>query len=118
MYYGLRYPKTHQEMKANLDGYSRAGRSPKNLPCSWDDAYIRAERSWKNFRDKQYKVVNKFDISKKDSTKYGKHMSRRDHFWREHRRCSNQRWRCKYCIKNDIWDDILLRMIRENRRMR
>jgi len=111
----LRYPKTHQEMKANLEEYGRARRNFKNLPCSWDDASVLFQKSWKKFRDNQYKVINKFEVKKKDSLKYGRHMSRRDHFHKEHIRCYLQSKRCNFCIKNDIWDDILIYEIRSEK---
>jgi hypothetical protein len=60
----MRYPRTQQERKANLDRkWNRAKRNPCNLPTSYDDIWVRRERSWKENKKKakQYgvKAVNK-----------------------------------------------------------
>ena len=102
----LRHPRTTQERRASLDGYCRPRRNIHNLPSAWEDIprgdlY---DRCWKRFRKTQYKAINKFSKPKKDSSKYALSMSKREHFFLDHKWCSYGWKRCKYCIKNKIWE--------------
>lgn len=110
----LRNPRTTQERRANQDGYCRGRRSPHRLPSSWDDILVQTERSWKRTRKTQYKV--KSIKVKKDSSRYAEHMSRRDHFWLNHKNCSWHRRRCNYCIKHGIWDEYEKQLRRRQRK--
>ena len=103
----LRHPKTTQERRANQDGYARKKRCLHHLPSAWDDIGRSdwRDRSWKRHRKTQYKVVDKFERKKKDSSKYAKSMAKRDHFCLDHKRCSWKWGRCAYCIKHGIWNE-------------
>jgi hypothetical protein len=48
--------RTTQELRNWDEQYGRAARSPARLPNSYDDQMVRLERSWKSFRDHQWKV--------------------------------------------------------------
>lgn len=102
-----RHPKTHQERKANIEGFCRAKRSVRMLPSVYDDIPKSDDgRNWKQFRKTQYKTVDMFESHpKRSSRKFGMHMSRRDHFHLEHRWCKGKYRRCNYCWKNGIWED-------------
>lgn len=115
MAYWLRRPRTTQEKRRYEKGFSRPARNLRNLPDAWDDIPRSncEERCWKHYRKTQYKVVA--DKIKKDSSRYGLHMSWRDHFHLEHRMCFLSFHRCKYCIKNNIWDDKKTRRAWEKR---
>jgi hypothetical protein len=114
----LRHPKTTQERRASFDGYCRAKRNFSNLPDAWDDFWRYGYRCWKRYRKTQYKTVDKFNRKKKDSSKYAKAMAKREHFHLEHKRCSYKRFRCSYCIKNDVWKEYDAYIRREQRRYR
>lgn len=108
-YAGFRNPQTQQERKQHqeewVDGYYipiRGKRKSSRLPNSWDDIQKDVDNCWKNFRKTQYKV--KSNKPKKDSTKYAASMSKRDHFYLEHRRCNWKERRCSYCAKNKCWE--------------
>jgi hypothetical protein len=54
-WYGLwRFPKTHQERKANQDWPVRAKRRPANLADVRDEHLKGQSRCWKNYRRTQY----------------------------------------------------------------
>lgn len=108
----FRNPKTTQERRNNqnewVDDYFmpiRGSRKPRRLVDAWDDIYIHHDICWKSFRRTQYKVVNKFDVPKKDSSKFSESMKKRDHFHLNHRGCQWKNSRCKNCFKSGIWDD-------------
>ena len=94
----LRHPHTQQERRENWE-YVRPKR--RRLPTAWDDFFKPEDRCWKRYRKTQYRVKDR--KPKKNSRRYGKAMSRRDHFHYEHRRCSWSRNRCDYCIRHDVW---------------
>lgn len=99
---------TTQERRVNQDnwdGQIRVRGRRRQLPSAWDDIHRNDydDRNWKRHRRTQYKI--RTGNSKKDSTVYGRSMAKRDHFHREHRACCNERRRCKWCWKNNIWDD-------------
>ena len=102
----LRHPKTAQERRASQSGYCRAKRNLYNLPDAWDDILRKDiyDRCWKRYRRTQYKVVNKFQVNKKNSSHFSKSMVKRDHFHFNHKHCHWHRARCTYCIKYHIWD--------------
>jgi len=116
----FRHPKTTQEIRNNedewVDGYFIPIRGHrKNLPTLYDDYPVDHEdRCWKNFRDKQYNTVNKFDTTKLDSSNYSNSMKNRDHLLFEHRWCKCKSRRCNYCIKHNLWN----RIDKEYRRIR
>jgi len=99
----FRHPKTLNEKKANQDWPVRGRRMSKRLPHFWDDIWNRTTRCWKKTRKTQYRV--KSVKPKKDSTRYGKSMAKRDHFYKEHKACRYERRRCTYCIKHGCWDE-------------
>lgn len=57
----LRYPKTTQEIRANLQNpYARAKR--RNLPTAYDDQFIRRQKSWKyHGRKHQYRSESNYE---------------------------------------------------------
>lgn len=56
-YVFMRYPRTTQERKANLDKYDTMIRGKRrNLPTAYDDIFVRPQKSWKSTgRRKQYR---------------------------------------------------------------
>lgn len=56
----LRYPKTTQEIKENLDKFDTKIRGKRrNLPTAYDDQFVRHQKSWKYLRRKtQYRDNN------------------------------------------------------------
>jgi len=99
----FRHPRTTQERRASQGSFCRARRNLHNLISAWDDISRHLNKCWKSFRKTQYKTKN--ICSKKDSTKYGQSMSKRDHFYLEHSQCYLKSKRCNYCRKMNIWKD-------------
>ena len=94
-----RHPRTQQERRENWE-YARPRR--RLLPTAWDDFFKYGVTCWKKYRKTQYRVKTGHH---KDSRQYGLSMAKRDHFHYEHRRCSWDRNRCKYCVKYGLWDE-------------
>ena len=99
----FRHPKTLNEKKANQNWEVRGRRMSKRLPSAWDDVWSKGTRCWKKTRKTQYRV--KSIKPKKNSSKFGKSMAKRDHFHADHRWCRNKRNRCAYCVKHGFWDE-------------
>jgi len=76
----------------------RYRRSIRALPDSWDDISAISYNGWKHHRKTQYRIKN--EKPKKDSTRYGLHMSRRGHGWTQHRHCYISP--CNYCKRRGI----------------
>ena len=114
----LRHPKTTQERRASLSGYGRSKRIFSNLPSAWDDLWRKdcEDRRWKRSRKTQYQMIDKFPIQKKNSNKYALSMAKRDRFHLDHKLCHWEKARCKYCIKNHIWDKYDKYMNRKRRK--
>ena len=99
-YCALRRPRTTQEARAWYSGLDEIGeppcrklRSASLLPNAWDDIVRSSQRCWKIYRKNQYGVVSKFLVIKKDSSHYGRSMSRRNHWHLK----PKSRWRwCGY----------------------
>ena len=55
-----RRPRTTRERRDSLysDGYCRSKRNFSNLPNTWDDITRTIQRTWKKYREHQYKVKN------------------------------------------------------------
>ena len=51
----LRRPRTRRDLRLSFVGAPRAKRNAANLVTSWDDIERSRERSWKRYRDTQYR---------------------------------------------------------------
>jgi len=105
-----RHPKTSQERKHHQSEWEddifvpiRGARKTRNLVDAWDDVPRHFQRSWKKQRRTQYKVADKTNKVKKDSSNYAKSMKKRDHWHDNHRWCACKSRRCKNCQKSGIW---------------
>jgi len=50
----IRHPRTTAERRANQEGWERPRRRPHLLPNTYDDLWVRSDKSWKKKRKKQY----------------------------------------------------------------
>lgn len=50
----MRHPRTTAERRANQEGWERPRRRPHLLPNTYDDLWVRSNKSWKNKRKTQY----------------------------------------------------------------
>ena len=50
----MRHPRTTAEKRANQEGWERPRRRPHLLPDTYDDLWVRGNKSWKEHRKTQY----------------------------------------------------------------